>query len=655
MQAPRLRGCARALLALALALTAPAQALRLELLARDGGGALYRAGPQRVLVLKGDAREIGRQHGTLLKDEVRLVLREVLAATFRMGIDRPGLQAIADAHRPFVPESIDDELRGVADGAGVDYEELRLLHAMPEKFHCSGAAAAGSATADGKLYHTRSLDYALNLGTTTRLQNHAVLVVRVPKDGVASAVPAWAGFVGAVTGLNEKGVSIGEMGSSSKDEAYDGVPMVFLLRDALQRGRNLGEAVGVFQDARRTCGFNFIVASGDERKAVVVEVTRSKWFLSGMDDPAEDVAPHERMKDIVRRTNHFVGVETAATQRKEYDPRKMGGSSWGRYEALTGYLRENSGKLDARAMIESLRLYTDTAPCLHQAVMESTDRAIWVAQAGDDRDSGFAGAQNQVFVRYGLRELIAGAEGMKVEVVEARKVPETNWVVPEDAGLPRCEIVFSRGKKEKGTLVVFGVGDPSLRVERRLAVALSQVGVRTLIVPTLQSGPQDAARARKLATRPETIREWVGGEFAIAGIGPGAVPALALAQQLAEARHGTASPNRKPRVALLLAAPGIARILVQQKEAPFLMTLDGEALREWAKAIGDVEEGLAVKDGDVEITCLALRGVPQIPEAEQQKLFERLPGADVHWYDGGFGKAAMHVPDAVRRLVKLVE
>jgi hypothetical protein len=62
-----------------------------------------------------------------------------------------------------------------------------------------------------------------------------------------------------------------------------------------------------------------------------------------------------------------------------------------------------------------------------------------------------------------------------------------------------------------------------------------------------------------------------------------------------------------------------------------------------------------VKDGDVEITCLALRGVPQIPEAEQQKLFERLPGADVHWYDGGFGKAAMHVPDAVRRLVKLVE
>jgi hypothetical protein len=177
-----------------------------------------------------------------------------------------------------------------------------------------------------------------------------------------------------------------------------------------------------------------------------------------------------------------------------------------------------------------------------------------------------------------------------------------------------------RGKKAKGTLVVFGVGDPSLRVERRLAVALSQVGVRTLIVPTLQSGPQDAARARKLATRPEAIREWVGGA----------------------------------RVALLLAAPGIARILVQQKEAPFLMTQDGEALREWAQAIGDVEEGLVVKDG-VEITCLALRGVPQIPEAEQQKLFDRLPGAEVHWYEGGLGKAAMHVPDAVRRMVKLVE
>jgi predicted choloylglycine hydrolase len=284
--------------------------------AREGKAALWRVGEQRVLLLAGTPKEMGLQHGKLLASEVLLVLSEVLAWTARRGCDRACLAKILDAHAPHTPDAYAQEMEGLAEGSGASLELIRLVHAMPERFHCSGAAVRGPATRDGKLYHTRSLDYSLDIGVTSRLQNHALLIVRRPTDGVASAVPAWAGFLGAVTGLNTEGIGIGEMGSGSSDEDYAGLPMIFMVRVALDRARTLEEAVQVFRKGPRTCGYNFIVSSGEEKDAVALEVTRSRFAVFPMGSPKEDVAPHFAMPDAVRRVNHFVDKDLAATQRE---------------------------------------------------------------------------------------------------------------------------------------------------------------------------------------------------------------------------------------------------------------------------------------------------------------------------------------------------
>jgi hypothetical protein len=300
-------------------------------------------------------------------------------------------------------------MRGLAAGSGVPLGDLQLLHAMPSEFHCSGAAAAGPATRDGKLYHSRSLDYSLGIGVDDRLQNHALLIVRVPSDGIANAVPAWAGFLGAVTGLNLAGISIGEKGSASRDESLAGMPMIFTVRQVLRRASTLAQAVEVVRRGPRTCGFNYIVGSGDERQAVALEVTRHEFFVAGFGDDHESVPPHETLPFMVRRTNHFVGRDTAASQRRPgqgYHPEAYMAGSWRRYQAITAFLRQHSGALDAPRMIELLRQYPAGHPCLHQVVMGSSDRLIWVSQAVDDRRSPTAGAQNQPFVRYDLRAIV---------------------------------------------------------------------------------------------------------------------------------------------------------------------------------------------------------------------------------------------------------
>jgi len=225
----------------------------------------------------------------------------------------------------------------------------------------------------------------------------------------------WAGFMGCVSGMNEKGISIGEMGSKCRDEHYKGLPMIFILRHALETTDTLDKAVAVFRDSPRTCGFNFIVADGKLPDAVALEVSRGHCAVFKAGGKEEDRPPHTIIEDVVRRCNHFVDPTLAALQREPYDPRISAKGSWMGYEVMTLFLRDNWGKLDERQMIAVLRLYPPPHSCLHQAVFCSTDLNFWVANARNPRKTLFAGAQNQTFYRYNLKKLLAAesaAEGL---------------------------------------------------------------------------------------------------------------------------------------------------------------------------------------------------------------------------------------------------
>ena len=87
------------------------------------------------------------------------------------------IRGIAARAAEVVPERFFEEMRGIADGAGMDVQDIIVANFIPELFHCSGFAVSGSATKDGTLYHGRILDY----GCDWKLQDHAVLTVAEPK------------------------------------------------------------------------------------------------------------------------------------------------------------------------------------------------------------------------------------------------------------------------------------------------------------------------------------------------------------------------------------------------------------------------------------------------------------------------------------------
>ena len=197
-------GCLRLFLAVlcVAALLLPVDRLAAQTVARCGKGWLELMDGYPVLHLKGTPREMGYQHGALLRDKAASNMHNLMelrgeATLVDFGpvkvTPRQAIQSIIEIQKKHVPPKFFDELAGLAEGSGLKLDDVRCANFIPEMFHCSGFAIANSATKDGTLYHGRVLDYATDWG----LQEHALLIVAEPDDGipfVSKGETYWSGW-----------------------------------------------------------------------------------------------------------------------------------------------------------------------------------------------------------------------------------------------------------------------------------------------------------------------------------------------------------------------------------------------------------------------------------------------------------------------------
>lgn len=353
-----------------------------NIIARYGKAYLENVSGLLVLHVKGTPYEMGYQNGFLLKERIQASIQYHNQLMTDMGYSYEYMVNCSKAMEPYVPQEYIEEMQGLADGASVNYSDVLLLQIdadLPGRgwTGCSGFAIFGNATIDGHLYHGRNLDSSL-LPPPSRL-----ITVYEPGSGNAFFNIGHFGIIGADIGMNKKGISLGLKFSSSNDTTLEGMPILFILRKVLQYSNNLTEAISIINQTSRTTGWNLILGNGKNLNACVVEISTNycKVFWAG--DPAEDILPHYSIGNAVRRTNHYVDFELAATQRFPYDPRDSWNWSWNRYEKLSQIILGNYSNIDAEMSIQFLKT-PPIAGWYHSrqsVVFDSTDLEVWVANA----------------------------------------------------------------------------------------------------------------------------------------------------------------------------------------------------------------------------------------------------------------------------------
>jgi hypothetical protein len=334
----------------------PKQSLEIVARTSDGHGMLCRSQGKAVLLVSGTPEQMGAAQGQLLRAKVGTLVQRVLYVvgagdSLNSGVwffDR--MKEIQRRTLPHIPKRFVAECDALSKAAGVSQRNGRYANLFPERFHCSGAALRGRATLGGQVLHVRVLDYMRDI----RLQDAATVTVYMPDDYNAWVSLGYAGFIGTVTAMNEKGLAIGEMGGRGEGD-WDGMPMSFLLRDVMERADSVEEAIAIIRKTPRTCEYYYVVSdkSGAMR---AMHCTADKLIL---------LKPGQQNEQLPHVPNDVVLV-----------------SGPDRAKVLSDRIQQHYGKIDASRLIEIIKRPVAMRSNLHNAVFAPQSQEMWFADAG---------------------------------------------------------------------------------------------------------------------------------------------------------------------------------------------------------------------------------------------------------------------------------
>lgn len=303
------------------------------------------------IVLDGDSRHRGRQHGSILSEEINeLCERYISKWVSETALSRSELFSYARKHDVYAREFAADlyeELEGIAEGARISFDEVLFLNCVPElrrltnlgivstnkrrvnprlpqtpSHSCTSIAASGAATADGHVYIGQTWDHefyskpvVFRMPATTDKPEHLVF-----------SHPGWLGG----SGINAAGLALVTTGLAAPDQ-IPGVPYNFVVRKALQQTR-LGTMLDTIVLASRAVAMQYLV--GTPFAVISVETSATKHHIEYIHD------------SIFSYANHFTSAELRHLC--------LNSSSNSPFRAGRAYqlLGENKGQLDTRLLMK---------------------------------------------------------------------------------------------------------------------------------------------------------------------------------------------------------------------------------------------------------------------------------------------------------------
>ncbi|MCP4172343.1 MAG: peptidase C45 acyl-coenzyme A:6-aminopenicillanic acid acyl-transferase [Fuerstiella sp.] len=355
---------------------------------RTEHGELRWVGDHRVVLLDGTPEQIGTAHGQLLKAEAVRCIESVLYTFGTVYVIKTGhwfRHALEDAYAqlaPHIPERHKRETAALASSLGMSDSTLQILNVFPEMFHCSGFAVFNTATKDGKLYHGRVLDYMTTIG----LQDAATTFIVKPDGYIPFANVGYASFIGSVSGMNNKAVSLGEMGGKGQGN-WDGVPMATLMRRALEECTTLDEVMQLWTESPRTCEYYYVFADGKTNTAVgVAALPESVEFIR----PGQS---HARLGEGI--------------------PDSIVLSAGSRLETLRGRVSDKHGQIDAEIGKWLMSRPVAMQSNLHNVLFIPADGVLHVANASHTRP-----AAEEPYVELNLSELLESMTPARLQTTQ---------------------------------------------------------------------------------------------------------------------------------------------------------------------------------------------------------------------------------------------
>lgn len=250
------------------------------------------------LYAEGDALEIGLTTGalsdSLLKRQEQIFfsrIEDIVPSKFQQVLLRNFLKWYNRKLYQNVPNEYQTEIYGVSqytshnfDNLAQQYQLSLYLHAAHDIGHalqdlalvgCSSFAAWGEKSEDGNLILGRNFDFYVN---DAFAENKIVAFIN-PKEGHPFMMVTWPGMVGAVSGMNKKGLTVTINAGKSEVPLTAKTPISILTREILQYAQNIDEAIAIAKKRKVFVSESIMVGSAQDNKAILIEVSPEKMSV----------------------------------------------------------------------------------------------------------------------------------------------------------------------------------------------------------------------------------------------------------------------------------------------------------------------------------------------------------------------------------------
>jgi tetratricopeptide (TPR) repeat protein len=246
------------------------------------------------------------------------------------------------------------EIYGISQSAsegykyiGTKYSRILNYHSAHDIGHalqnmmlvgCTSFGTWGSASQDSTMIIGRNFDFWVG---DNFAKNKIVEFVN-PSLGYKFMSVTWGGFIGVVSGMNEKGLTVTINAAKSSIPSGSATPVSLVAREIVQYAKNIKEAIAIAQKRKMFVSESFLVGSATDNKAVVIEKT------------PDSLSIYDPNKNEILCTNHFQSNQFWNSE-PNVEQRQNSASVY-RYQRLTQLLQQN-GPNTVQKTINILRDY----------------------------------------------------------------------------------------------------------------------------------------------------------------------------------------------------------------------------------------------------------------------------------------------------------
>ena len=251
-----------------------------------------------------------------------------------------------------VTEEYKEEIYGISESAspaykylGSNYQRILNYHAAHDIGHavqnlamvgCTSFGTWGAMSQDSTMIIGRNFDFYVG----DKFAEDKIVAFFNPAKGHKFMTVTWGGFTGAVSGMNDQGVSVTINAAKSSLPTGSATPVSLVTKEILQYAKNINEAIAIAKSRKMFVSESFLVASAADNKAVIIEKTPD----------ALDV--YDPKKDLIICTNHFQS-NTLGKTKMNIQQENESASSY-RYKRMMQLLDAN-GKNTVQKTINILR------------------------------------------------------------------------------------------------------------------------------------------------------------------------------------------------------------------------------------------------------------------------------------------------------------